>query len=608
MEGLTPKEQRKLEKVLQTAVEGDVAVLDQIFTLEDRVEVVEEKLENTTTREELETAISNIELQKGDTGNDGQDGRDGVDGKDGLDGRDGKDGLQGPVGPKGETGPAGPSGRDGIDGSPDTAEDIRNKLELLSGEERLDSKYIKGIKSYDEEIATLQNRTQLLNQIATTRSSGGGGVTDHGLLTGLADNDHTQYVNAVSDTSTVNLTLTGQSISADIIAGGIDHGGLAGLSDDDHSIYALLTGRSGGQVLTGGTAVTDTLSLKGTSGNGTLTSAAIQLLVGNDGATTAATVLNNGKIGFNEVAPAAGLEIRAKSSSDIGLIVRAASNTPSVNHLEVRRFSDTYAFFRIGYASGTGIGNLFLDGNAAFGGTAISSSAILTVGANITDPTDANGSFGLNTFRSIALTANNARDVYGGRFNINRLANAYNTTGTVGGGHFEMTNSNVNTTTNARGGSFLVYNVSTGTITNAYAGYFYIQNLTTGTITNSYGCYIATGFNNGTITNQWGLYQQDPLSKNFLAGDIQVSKTITAVGTTGNRTINQTAGRVNIAAGGTAVTVTNSLVTANSIVMAVAATNDTTATVKNVVPAAGSFTINTVAVTAETAFNFLVIN
>jgi hypothetical protein len=66
---------------------------------------------------------------------------------------------------------------------------------------------------------------------------------------------------------------------------------------------------------------------------------------------------------------------------------------------------------------------------------------------------------------------------------------------------------------------------------------------------------------------------------------------------------------VNIAAAGTTVTVTNSLVTANSTVIAVAATNDATGYVKNVVPAAGSFVVNLVAAaTAETAINWMVLN
>lgn len=66
----------------------------------------------------------------------------------------------------------------------------------------------------------------------------------------------------------------------------------------DLSAYALLAGRAGGQTLIGGTAITDILKLQGTSGNGTLTSPAIQFLVGNTGGTVALTVLNNGKIGI----------------------------------------------------------------------------------------------------------------------------------------------------------------------------------------------------------------------------------------------------------------------------------------------------------------------
>lgn len=65
---------------------------------------------------------------------------------------------------------------------------------------------------------------------------------DHGDLDGLTDNDHTQYVNAVTDTATINLTLTGQSVSGAVIAGGVDHGSLAGLGDDDHTQYLLANG------------------------------------------------------------------------------------------------------------------------------------------------------------------------------------------------------------------------------------------------------------------------------------------------------------------------------------------------------------------------------
>ena len=46
----------------------------------------------------------------------------------------------------------------------------------------------------------------------------------------------------------------------------IDHGAnVSGLSDDDHTQYALLAGRSGGQVITGGTASGDDITLRSTS-------------------------------------------------------------------------------------------------------------------------------------------------------------------------------------------------------------------------------------------------------------------------------------------------------------------------------------------------------
>jgi len=97
----------------------------------------------------------------------------------------------------------------------------------------------------------------------------------------------------------------------------------------------------------------------------------------------------------------------------------------------------------------------------------------------------------------------------------------------------------------------------------------------------------------------------------FTSGNIAtvVTPTITTAGTTGDRTINELAGTVNIAAAGTTVTVTNSLVTANSLVFCTLRTNDTTATVKNVVPIAGSFTINLgAAATGEVSIGFFVVN
>jgi hypothetical protein len=85
--------------------------------------------------------------------------------------------------------------------------------------------------------------------------------------------------------------------------------------------------------------------------------------------------------------------------------------------------------------------------------------------------------------------------------------------------------------------------------------------------------------------------------------------TVTAGGTTGDQTINKVSGTINFAAGATAITVTNSLVSTTSIVFAVVRTNDTTATIKNVVSGSGSFVITlTAAATAETSVGFFTIN
>lgn len=92
-------------------------------------------------------------------------------------------------------------------------------------------------------------------------------------------------------------------------------------------------------------------------------------------------------------------------------------------------------------------------------------------------------------------------------------------------------------------------------------------------------------------------------------GKITMPTTITPALTVGDQVINQPSGTVNFAAAATAITVTNSLVSATSIVLAVVRTNDSTAVIKNVVPGAGSFVITlNAAATAETSVGFVVFN
>ena len=134
-------------------------------------------------------------------------------------------------------------------------------------------------------------------------NDGSGGLTwdtdvsnliDHGTVNGLADNDHPQYLLVADiDDTPVNGEVaqpissnwafdhvaaadphtgyrlesedhTHQSTGAQ--AGQLDHGlALTGLTDDDHTQYALLAGRSTGQIITGGTGASEDLTLRSTT-------------------------------------------------------------------------------------------------------------------------------------------------------------------------------------------------------------------------------------------------------------------------------------------------------------------------------------------------------
>jgi len=88
------------------------------------------------------------------------------------------------------------------------------------------------VSSFEE--AVIQRINQLEREVERLkrweRPIGGGGVTDHGQLTGLGDDDHTQYLNTTRHDTTARHTL-GTVVPHD------DHGQLTGLADDDHTQY-----------------------------------------------------------------------------------------------------------------------------------------------------------------------------------------------------------------------------------------------------------------------------------------------------------------------------------------------------------------------------------
>lgn len=108
----------------------------------------------------------------------------------------------------------------------------------------------------------------------------------------------------------------------------------------------------------------------------------------------------------------------------------------------------------------------------------------------------------------------------------------------------------------------------------------------------------------GGSTPDTGTFTTLACSVDFVTG-----KTITAPATTGAQTIDKTAGSVNFAAAATSLVVTNSLVDADSVILATVATNDTTLKSVQAVAGSGAFTLYAnAAATGETRVNFLVTN
>ncbi len=80
----------------------------------------------------------------------------------------------------------------------------------------------------------------------------------------------------------------------------------------------LITGVAGGQTIVGGTGVTDAINLKGTTANGTATSAAMNFRVGNNGATTAMAILNSGNVGIGTGTTTYKLQLVGTARLDLG--------------------------------------------------------------------------------------------------------------------------------------------------------------------------------------------------------------------------------------------------------------------------------------------------
>ena len=162
-------------------------------------------------------------------------------------------------------------------------------------------------------------------------------------------------------------------------AGGTsDHGGLTGLADDDHTQYALLAGRSGGQTLIGGTASGNLLTLQSTSH---ATKGAVKL------GTSYYDEVNN-RFGIANIAPFAALTVTGTTAatSKIGW---AYSNTFGQTYITAEfssgsQNSNTHNFY-ISQIGGTGTLYLQVVGNLRctfFGAIDMNSANIFSLGTS----------------------------------------------------------------------------------------------------------------------------------------------------------------------------------------------------------------------------------
>jgi|GEM_PF-3730583 len=131
-----------------------------------------------------------------------------------------------------------------------------------------------------------------------------------GKLTGTVDTARLDVSSVTVQGNTFNGADQLLKLNSDGKLPALDGSNLTNMAEADLTPYAKLSGRTPGQTLIGGWGVTDALTLQGTSGNGTLTSPAINFKVGNNGATNAVAVMNNGNVGINTTSPSARLDIQ----------------------------------------------------------------------------------------------------------------------------------------------------------------------------------------------------------------------------------------------------------------------------------------------------------
>lgn len=194
MKNLTPQQVKKLKKLAAVLDNGNVAILEHLFELEESIDEKLEKLDGRVPN--LDAVLASVrgkkgeQGEKGEKGDRGEPGKNGRDGIDGRNGKDGKDGLNGKDGKNGVDGKDGQDGKDGADGHiKDLApQEVRDLLELLQDDERLS---ISAIKDLREELDALKKQKSTVS---------GGGIVGRDIF---KDYDLSPYLDGVTKTFSI---------------------------------------------------------------------------------------------------------------------------------------------------------------------------------------------------------------------------------------------------------------------------------------------------------------------------------------------------------------------------------------------------------------------
>lgn len=161
--------EEKAKRLVEHSKNPSLANLDMAESLEriaDELEKPETAFPDKVPIEILGVEMITIKGDKGDKGDTGEKGERGDQGETGKDGKNGYtpikgiDYFDGQKGEQGETG-IGLPGQDGKDGSPDTGEQIVNKINDLPIDEdrfKIDVSHIKGLEKIEKDITNLKNR------------------------------------------------------------------------------------------------------------------------------------------------------------------------------------------------------------------------------------------------------------------------------------------------------------------------------------------------------------------------------------------------------------------------------------------------------------------